>query len=85
MHAARFPTSAIVTFWIGNINEREILFSSAIECNAGAKILAEVHTVFNFLAVSWRLLQSLDDEGGSRWDDSDLGLTILDGQLHSDT
>jgi len=41
--------------------------------------------VLLLLAVTWRLLQSLDDEGRSRWDDRDGGLTVLDGESDGDT
>ena len=41
--------------------------------------------VLLLLAVSGRLLKGLDDEGGSGGNDGDGGLTVLDGQLDSDT
>jgi hypothetical protein len=41
--------------------------------------------VLLLLAVTRGLLKGLDDEGGSGWDDRDGGLTVLDGQLDSDT
>jgi len=41
--------------------------------------------VLLLLAVTWRLLEGLDDEGGSRWDDRDGGLTVLDGESDGDT
>jgi hypothetical protein len=41
--------------------------------------------VLLLLAVTRGLLKGLDDEGGGGWDDRDGGLTVLDGQLDSDT
>jgi hypothetical protein len=41
--------------------------------------------VLLLLAVSGRLLEGLDDEGGSGGNDGDGGLTVLDGQLDGDT
>lgn len=41
--------------------------------------------VLLLLAVSGRLLEGLNDEGRSGGDDGDGGLTVLDGQLDSDT
>ena len=38
-------------------------------------------TVLDLLAVTRRLLKFLDDEGGGRRNDIDLGNTVLDGQL----
>jgi hypothetical protein len=39
--------------------------------------------VLLLFAVSWRLLEGLDDERRCRWNDRDSSLTILDGELHS--
>jgi hypothetical protein len=41
--------------------------------------------VLLLLAVTRGLLEGLDDEGGSGGNDGDGGLTVLDGQLDSDT
>lgn len=41
--------------------------------------------VLFLLAVTRRLLEGLDDEGRSRRNDGDGGLTILDGESHGDT
>jgi len=41
--------------------------------------------VLLLLAVSWGLLEGLDDEGRGRWDNGDLGLTVLDSELDSYT
>lgn len=41
-------------------------------------------TVLDLLAVPWRLLQGLDDEGGGGGHDRDGGDTVLDAQLDSD-
>ena len=41
-------------------------------------------TVLLLLAVTGRLLQGLDDKRGSRWNDRNRGLTVLDGELDSD-
>lgn len=41
--------------------------------------------VLLLLAVTDGLLEGLDDEGGSRGDDRDGGLTVLDGELDGDT
>ena len=38
----------------------------------------------HLLPVTWWLLEGLDDEGGGRGDDADLGLPVLDGQLDGD-
>lgn len=40
--------------------------------------------VLDLLAVTWWLLELLDDEGSSRWDNVDLGNTVLDGQFAGD-
>jgi hypothetical protein len=40
--------------------------------------------VLLLLAVTWRLLEGLDDEGRGGGDDGNGSLTILDGELHSD-
>ena len=40
--------------------------------------------VLLLLTISWWLLEGLDDEGGSRGDDTDGGLSILDGELDGD-
>ena len=40
--------------------------------------------VLHLLAITWRLLQGLDDESGGRGNDVDGGLTVLDGQLDGD-
>jgi len=40
--------------------------------------------VLLLLAVTWGLLEGLDDERRSRGDDRDGGLTVLDGELHGD-
>ena len=40
--------------------------------------------VLLLLAVSGRLLEGLDDEGGGRGDDGDGGLAVLDGELDGD-
>lgn len=45
---------------------------------------AVVLDVLHLLLVTWRLLQSLDHQRRCRWHDVDLGLTILDGELHGD-
>jgi hypothetical protein len=41
--------------------------------------------VLLLLAVSWRLLEGLDNEGRSGGDDGDGGLTVLDGETNGDT
>ena len=46
--------------------------------------VAVVLDVLHLLAITWRLLQGLDDEGGGRGNDVDGGLTVLDGQLDGD-
>lgn len=43
-----------------------------------------MRTVLDLLAVTWWLLQLLDDKGGSRWDDINLSDTVLNGQLAGD-
>ena len=39
-------------------------------------------TMFDLLPVSWRLLESSDDEGGSSWHHFNGRLSVLDHQLH---
>jgi len=46
--------------------------------------VAVVLDVLDLLAVAWRLLQGLDDQGGGGGHNVDLGLTVLDGQLDGD-
>jgi hypothetical protein len=41
--------------------------------------------VLLLLSVAGWLLEGLDDEGRGGWDDRDGGLTVLDGELDSDT
>lgn len=41
--------------------------------------------VLLLLAVPWGLLKGTDDKGRSRGNNGDGGLTVLDGQLDSDT
>jgi hypothetical protein len=41
--------------------------------------------VLFLLAVSRRFLQSFDDQGGSRRDNGNGSLSILDGELYCDT
>jgi len=41
--------------------------------------------VLLLLAVTWWLLEGLDDERRSRWDNGDGGLTVLDGETDGDT
>lgn len=41
-------------------------------------------TILDLLAVTRGLLELLDDEGRSRGDDVDLGVTVLDGELAGD-
>ena len=45
----------------------------------------KVHTVLLLLAITRGLLKSSDDQGRGRGNDGDLSLTVLDGQLDSDT
>lgn len=47
--------------------------------------VSSVLDVLLLLAVTDRLLEGLDDKGGSRGDDRDGGLTVLDGELDGDT
>lgn len=42
-------------------------------------------TVLDLLLVTWGLLEGLDDQRGGRWQDLDLGLTVLNGQLDGDS
>merc|ERR1711992_326613 len=46
--------------------------------------VAVVLDVLHLLPVPGGLLQGLDDQGGGRGDDADLGLPVLDGQLDGD-
>ena len=46
--------------------------------------VAVVLDVLHLLPVPGGLLEGLDDEGGGRGDDADLGLPVLDGQLDGD-
>jgi len=41
-----------------------------------------VFDVLLLLAIPWRFLEGLDDERRCGWDNTDGGLTILDGELH---
>ena len=41
-------------------------------------------TVLDLLAVTWGLLEGLDDEGRGRGHHRHLSLSVLDGQLHGD-
>lgn len=40
--------------------------------------------IFFLLPITRGLLEGLDDQRGSGWDDGDSGLSVLDGELHSD-
>ena len=42
-------------------------------------------TVLDLLLVTWRLLEGLDDQRRGGWDDIDLGLSVLDGELDGDS
>lgn len=46
--------------------------------------VAIVLDVLDLLAIAWRFLQGLHDQGGSRWDNRDGSLSVLDGQADSD-
>merc|ERR1719150_24680 len=46
--------------------------------------VAVVLDVLDLLTITWRFLQGLDDQGSGGGNDSDLSLTVLDGQLDGD-
>jgi hypothetical protein len=43
-----------------------------------------VNDVLDLLSVSWGFFQSFDQERRGGWNDGDLGLSVLDGQLNGD-
>jgi len=44
-----------------------------------------VFNIFLFFAIARWLLECLDDERGSGWDDGDGGLTVLDGESYGNS
>jgi len=69
---------------------RELLGHTAFTHGAGDRDdvvqgqVTAVLDVLDLLAVTWGLLEGLDDEGGSAGNDLDTSLTVLDDQLDGD-
>jgi len=63
-------------------------FEAHLACNLNDLIQRHVPRVLDvllLLPVSWRLFESLDDQGRGGWDHGDGSLTVLDSELNGDT